>query len=261
MSDTLEQLDAEITELATSEASPYRSLARFEVGFDAGDEAITEEARGYVISDLTQWHRIVEAERGPVPLPADGHNMSDFMRVVSPEAIDFYVRGMSEIYLSDEYREIFSGLLIGSSWKPENRLTAKFGRFMIEGIEGHDEPQELLVMAPLIAVGSISGRSDLFGIHEPQHRDIEGWTMARNELLGYTASPNYGMHATDWGRTTIDLDTDGQPELLHVYDRSVKFGRATAEGRADTVDHFARVLDGVVTVVNGDSQSVQPLTQ
>jgi len=92
----------------------------------------------------------------PAPISALERTPSDLIREVSPEAIDFYVDGLSGLYLPDEFREEHGDHFSVAYWKAENRLQGKFGRFALRHTQEDSGAEEEPLGDILVTVSQFS---------------------------------------------------------------------------------------------------------
>lgn len=176
------------------------------------------------------------------PISALDHYPSDFVREVSLEAIDFYAKGLSGLYMPESDERYFNS---------RERLMGKFGRFMVERTPEDEETvsKNVLLMGTTATLGP---RGSSYG--QLRHSLIKN--ALRNMIWeGIDGLPKEGklqVKILDYGHTCIVVDEGNNPETLLVSGSSFDFGRADEAGRQRTCELFSELLGGSIKVDNID---------
>jgi hypothetical protein len=182
------------------------------------------------------------------PISALERKPTDFIREVSPDALNFYAKGLSELYLPEDFRQAHNSYK-AKYWKSEDRLRGKFGRFALLDTReevGQDELEGMLVIGTTIALSGL--------MESLRHFQLDN--MARGEILSQRdlTYPPIQVIGVDYGATSIGLDESGTPQSISVGESSCDFGRADAEGRQKTCELFEQLLGKDIQVINADPE-------
>ncbi len=143
---------------------------------------------------------------------------AQLIREVSPDAVEFYVNGLSGIYLPQDVLDEHAGSFDVKYWKPDDRLRGKFGRFVVRQ-SNEDDPNtrkkidDILLMGTTIGVGDLDLREKFACL---RHYEFSGPLQtlllereyARNEVI---------VSSVDYGDVGILLAQNGQTETENSF--------------------------------------------
>jgi hypothetical protein len=181
------------------------------------------------------------------------HRPHDFIREVSPAAIDFYVEELSGLYLPDDFRQAHGDVHSVERWKPEDRLCGKFGRFALRHAQeedGQGELDDILLIGTTIGLSGVDRYRRMKSLRHYELEDNARDMLKDRNLTG----PPIEIIGVDYGGTSIKFDDNGLPQSIRVEGLSYDFGRAEAEGRQETCKLFERLVGNSVQVINVDPE-------
>lgn len=183
----------------------------------------------------------------------------DLSREVDDSMIAYYVDELRGVYLPEDYvsahrqrsRDV-------ARWSPEDRLSGKFGRFLIEQFES-DEDDEPFAVKDLLVIGTTMGVSgiDRYGyLHSLRHYDLRdrAWHILQTRDYGKTQAT---LKPQDYGATQIHTEEGHGVTKVSVSGRSLDYGRADTAGRKITCDLFKQLLGGTVEIVDADPNPME----
>lgn len=188
-------------------------------------------------------------------LSAPEHSPSDFIREVTPEALEFYVDELSGLHLPEDFDP---DTFAAKTWDVKKRLSGKFGRFTVANAEDPETKyDDVLLMGTTVGLGKVDRVGMLSSLyHYNLHDAVWGVLQSRDIIdeISNDAIRSLRVDAVDYGSTHIRLGRAGRAEALLVGSSSMDFGRADTEGRQATCVAFETLLENVVEVINSDPE-------
>ncbi len=170
------------------------------------------------------------------------HRPIDFVREVSPDALDFYVKGLRGLYMPESEQRFLD---------PSDRLHGKFGRYVLANSETSETFREILLMGTVVTLGP-KAYGAIDSLLHFQIRSALINMVRRGEVEHVPEGVPIDVQHVDYGQTQIILGKDDQLQSVLVSGASFEFGRASEEGRQQTCELFDSLLEGTVTVVNAN---------
>jgi hypothetical protein len=188
---------------------------------------------------------------------------TEVVREVEKGVLDYYAHGLSGLYLPDDFKVRHPNAYDVKSWKPEDRLLGKFGRFVISKYTYNDEeepliddeftPVDIIVMGTTIGLGSRVRYGEMSHLI---HYDLGEMALAFSKNKKNNRKADIVCIPADYGLTRIGLDEQGNPQTLLVIAKSFDFGRASTEERDRTCKLFQELLGDSIKVVNGTPEPI-----
>ncbi|MBP9738290.1 hypothetical protein KBD20_01235 [Candidatus Saccharibacteria bacterium] len=172
---------------------------------------------------------------------------TDLVREVSTEAIEYYAAELGGLYLPDEFVLRNKNVYGVKNWNPRDRLSGKFGRFIVGCDDDSFEDTDIIMIGTTIGLG---GFDRDYGMRSLRHYEFRDSLYATLVKRGLSDSDSLHTHAVDYGAIYITLGKQRKPESVAVYGQSLDYGRADSAGRQLTCEIFQTIVGEGIEVVN-----------